>query len=98
VLHQFLALVHPKHAGQAPTRASIEKSGDPWASHQEVTDMFLSLARQQYTDKGIVDPDVQVGLGTLYYMMGEYGEATDCWTAALRERPDVSCSMCQSIG
>lgn len=52
--------------------------------------MFLELARQQYSDKGIVDPDVQVGLGTLYYMMGEYGEATDCWTAALGERPNVS--------
>jgi len=71
----------------------VEKRGDPWASHQDVTDMFLDLARQQYSDKGIVDPDVQVGLGTLYYMMGEYGEATDCWTAALGERPNVSTSQ-----
>jgi len=91
VLHQFLAIVHPAHAGQAPMRETVEARNNPWAVHQEVTDQYLALARAQYNDKGIVDPDVQVGLGTLYYMMGDYGEARDCWTAALGERPDVSC-------
>jgi peroxin-5 len=52
---------------------------------------FLSLAREQYAAHGNVDPNVQVGLGTLYYMMGDYGEARDCWVAALGERPNVSC-------
>lgn len=57
-----------------------------------MTNSYLNLAREQYASNGTVDPDVQVGLGTLYYMMGEYGEARDCWVAALGERPDVSCS------
>lgn len=52
-------------------------------------DKFLNLARDQYGASGVVDPDVQVGLGTMYYMIGEYGEARNCWTAALGERPDV---------
>ena len=91
VLHQYLAIVHPAHAGRAPMKETVDERSNPWAVHQEVTDQYLALARAQYTDKGIVDPDVQVGLGTLYYMMGDYGEARDCWTAALGERPDVSC-------
>lgn len=53
-------------------------------------DRFLGLARDQYGANGAVDPDVQVALGTMYYMMGEYGEARNCWSAALGERPDVS--------
>ena len=61
----------------------------PWALHQSMTDRFLTLARDQYTSSGQVDPDVQVGLGTLYYMMGDYIEARECWVAALGERPNV---------
>ncbi len=57
---------------------------------QDMTEKFLAVAREQYNTLGQVDPDVQVGLGTLYYMMGEYDQARDCWVAALGERPDVS--------
>jgi peroxin-5 len=91
-LHQFLRIVHPSHAGPAPSRSALTETSSPWALHQGVTNSFLNLAREQYASSGTVDPDVQVGLGTLYYMMGEYGEARDCWVAALGERPDVSYS------
>jgi peroxin-5 len=88
-LHQFLTLLHPNQAGPAPTRTQMTESESPWALHQTLTTSFLDLAREQYTTKGEVDPDVQVGLGTAYYMMGEYEEARKCWVAALGERPDV---------
>jgi peroxin-5 len=68
----------------------MTESESPWALHQALTNSFLDLARAQYTSRGEVDPDVQVGLGTAYYMMGEYEEARKCWVAALGERPDVS--------
>jgi peroxin-5 len=69
----------------------MTESESPWALHQTLTDSFLALARDQYgSSRGTVDPDVQVGLGTAYYMMGEYEEARNCWVAALGERPDVS--------
>lgn len=88
-LHQFLTILHPAQAGPAPTRTQMTESESPWALHQTLTNSFLDLAREQYASKGEVDPDVQVGLGTAYYMMGEYEEARKCWVAALGERPDV---------
>ncbi|WVF66382.1 hypothetical protein IAT40_001122 [Kwoniella sp. CBS 6097] len=90
VLHQFLRTIHPSFAGQDPSRQAmgIEDTTSPWAVHQGVADSFLSLAREQYQSGGQVDPYVQVGLGTLYYMMGEYERARECWVAALNERPD----------
>ena len=88
-LHLFLRIAHPVHAGQAPSRTRMIESKSPWALHQDMTDNFLAIARDQYNASGQVDPDVQVGLGTLYYMMGEYDQARDCWVAALGERPDV---------
>jgi len=57
--------------------------------HQDIADSLLALAREQYNALGRVDPDVQVGLGTVYYMMGEYDDARGCWVAALSERPDA---------
>lgn len=90
VLHQLLTTLHPVHAGPAPSRTQMTEVEGPWALHQSMTDQYLNLARGQYLAKGEVDPNVQVGLGTLYYMMGEYGEARGCWVAALGERPDVS--------
>ena len=88
-LHQFLAQAFPGHAGSAPLRSSMSEDASPWALHQQLRDSYLSLAREQFAQGGHVDSHVQVALGTLYYMMEEYGEARDCWVAALAERPDV---------
>ncbi|BEI83734.1 hypothetical protein CcaverHIS002_0403380 [Cutaneotrichosporon cavernicola] len=87
-LHQLLETLHPTHAGQAPSRSEFIASDNPWALHQRMTNQYLDLARAQYASAGHVDPDVQVGLGTLYYMQGEFGEARSCWVAALGEKPD----------
>lgn len=87
-LHQLLQVLHPTHAGPEPSRSEFISSDNPWALHQRMTEQYLGLARDQYAKGGSVDPDVQVGLGTLYYMQGEYGEARSCWVAALGERPD----------
>ena len=69
----------------------------PWHLHQQIANSFLSLARDQYASNARVDADVQVALGTLYYMMGEYADARTCWTAALDERPEV-CSPEKPLG
>jgi peroxin-5 len=89
VLHQFLEISAPSLAGPRPSRSDIDSMAGPWSLHQRLTEQYLAVAREQYRERGEVDPDVQVGLGTLYYMMGEYDEARGCWVNALGERPDV---------
>jgi peroxin-5 len=91
-LHTYLLTLSPNHTHPAPTQSQMTSSPSPWAIHQSMTDAFLDLAKRQYREKGGVDADLQVGLGTLFYMMGDYGEARGCWVAALEERPEVSAS------
>jgi peroxin-5 len=62
-----------------------------WDTHARVTDAFLSLARHQHST-GEMDPDVQIGLGILFYSNGEYDRTQDCFESALTARPKVSLS------
>lgn len=86
-LHQYLTYAHRDRAGPAPSRSAASSTGSPWAQHQALRDRYLAAAQAEYQARGHVDADLQVGLGVLYYMMGEYSESQNCWTAALRERP-----------
>ncbi|PWZ02303.1 TPR-like protein [Testicularia cyperi] len=61
--------------------------GNPWASLNRVTDLFLQAARQG-NSAGQIDPEVQVGLGVLFYTQSSYEQAQDCFTTALQARPN----------
>lgn len=56
-----------------------------WDTHGRLTDAFLTLARQQY-EQGVVDADVQIALGVLFYNTTEYDRAKDCFESALSLR------------
>jgi peroxin-5 len=68
----------------------------PWASHDYVTNAFLAVARQQHLQE-LVDPDVQIGLGVLFYTNAEFDKAKDCFGSALSARPKVRivCTPCR---
>ena len=50
--------------------------------HEKVTNLFIKSA-QLSPDGEHMDPDVQVGLGVLFYGAEEYDKAVDCFNAAL---------------
>ena len=65
------------------------KNHSTWDAHNRVTDVFLNLVRTQHIDEGRVDPDVQIGLGVLFYTNSEFDRAKDCFESALSARPGV---------
>jgi peroxin-5 len=67
--------------------ADAVKKNASWDSYPRVTDLFMALARDQHS-KGIVDAEVQVALGILFYTNSDYDRARDCFQSALSMRPD----------
>ena len=59
-----------------------------WRSQEIVTEAFLNVARTQHA-QGVIDPDVQLALGVLFYTTSAYDRAKDCFEAALSVRPTV---------
>jgi len=59
-----------------------------WDTHGKITDLFMTLARVQHS-RNEMDPDLQIGLGVLFYTNGEYDRAQDCFVSALGARPKV---------
>ncbi|EIW83053.1 TPR-like protein [Coniophora puteana RWD-64-598 SS2] len=86
MLLRWLRARFPSHPIPETTQQAVA-SHSTWDSHEKITDAYLSLARQQYS-QGIVDPDVQIALGILFYNTGEYTRAKDCFEAALSQRPE----------
>jgi peroxin-5 len=82
-LERWLSVKYPIIASPASlsTDADIGFT-DRHQLHQKVTDLFIRAA-QLSPDAETMDPDVQVGLGVLFYGAEEYDKAVDCFSAAL---------------
>jgi len=68
--------------------ANAVRSHSAWDVHSRVTEVFLNLAREQHS-QGILDPEVQIGLGVLFYTNSEFNRARDCFESALSVLPRV---------
>ncbi|MCJ1280876.1 Peroxisomal membrane signal receptor PTS1 [Xylographa opegraphella] len=82
-LERWLSTKYPQII--APTDLSqVAEVGftDRQQLHEKVTDLFIRAA-QLSPDGEHMDPDVQVGLGVLFYGDEEYEKAVDCFSAAL---------------
>ncbi|SPO25607.1 related to PEX5 - peroxisomal targeting signal receptor [Ustilago trichophora] len=93
-LERYISRAYPNiKANPLPAEISGSKdpiegtNGNPWASLNRVTDLFLQAARQG-NSAGQIDPEVQVGLGVLFYTQSAYEQAQDCFNTALSARPN----------
>lgn len=83
-LERWILQKYPSLLGDQP----LPQPASPFELHDRVTDLFLKAARQA-PDGQAMDPDVQVGLGVLFYGSGDLDKAIDCFATALKGRPNV---------
>jgi hypothetical protein len=87
MLLRWMRARFPSHLIPEETVNAV-RNNSAWDAHNRVTEVFLNLARIQH-GQGTLDPEVQIGLGVLFYTNSEFDRAKDCFESALSVRPRV---------
>ncbi|SDA01448.1 BZ3500_MvSof-1268-A1-R1_Chr10-1g02676 [Microbotryum saponariae] len=91
-LEKWLTLAYPTLSAKP---GPLPSATNPWDASNRIIDLFLEAARAgpmarvpgQSNELTEVDPDVQVGIGVLFYSNSDYERAKDCFESALSVRP-----------
>jgi len=80
---KYPQIVPPPPTAQQAAAAAVDLGFSNQAElHKRVTESFIRAA-QLSPDGNHMDPDVQVGLGVLFYGIEQYDKAIDCFQSAL---------------
>ncbi|KAL6703160.1 Peroxisomal membrane signal receptor PTS1 [Coniothyrium glycines] len=81
-LERWLATKYPSLIKEPLSSDADMGFTDRHLLHEKVTNLFIEAAQLSPSGEQM-DPDVQVGLGVLFYGVEEYDKAVDCFGAAL---------------
>ncbi|KAH0536968.1 hypothetical protein FGG08_006196 [Glutinoglossum americanum] len=82
-LERWLATKYPQIISKNDLSPNVDVGfTDRHQLHEKVTNLFIRAAQLSPAGEQM-DPDVQVGLGVLFYGAEEYSKAVDCFSAAL---------------
>ncbi|CDK29457.1 unnamed protein product [Kuraishia capsulata CBS 1993] len=90
-LERWIQTKYPQIAQQARVENPDIEADDRVALNKRITQLFIKAA-QLSPDVANMDPDVQTGLGVLFYSIEEFDKTMDCFRAAIGVRPDDALS------
>lgn len=86
-LERWISTKYPQVAERARQQNPQITDEDRFTLHKRVTELFINAA-QLSPEHASMDPDVQMGLGVLFYANEDFDKTIDCFNAALSIKPN----------
>lgn len=86
-LERWISTKYPQIVEKARQENPAISDEDRFTLHKRVTELFIKAA-QLLPDHASMDPDVQMGLGVLFYANEDFDKTIDCFKAALSIKPN----------